>query len=389
MIAYKEEWLNNLQVRNEASLANDKLCISAQEKEQVFAAYPVGFYTPNPFVRIGLFILTCVILTFSMGLVSLLFLNSFNSDDFIGGIFIFFGFLIYGGLELMVSKRHYKSGVDDALMWAAAGCIITGLNTAINTPAQINALLVFVLALLLFLRFHNAIMAAIAGLALLAFVFLSLVKLGEMAKAIAPFVIMMASALLYFFVKQNITSGKWKLYTNGWLWLSVTALVAFYAAGNYFIVREASVAMFNLELKEGENIPFGWLFWIFTVAIPVVYIVRGLQKKDAVLLRVGLLLVAAIVFTVRYYFHVMPAEIAMVLGGIVFIVLAYAVMKYLETPKQGFTSKDQNETFFMDKLQVESLVIAETFTGPALPETDAGVQFGGGSGGGGGASGEF
>jgi Ca2+/Na+ antiporter len=169
----------------------------------------------------------------------------------------------------------------------------------------------------------------------------------------------------------------------------VVALVCLYAAGNYFVVREASVAMFNLNLAEGQSIPFGWLFWIFTVAIPIACIVRGLQNKDAVLLRVGLLLVAAIVFTVRYYYHMVPAETAMVIGGMIFIVLAYALIKYLHEPKYGFTYKEQQDKFFMDKLQVESLVIAQTFAGPAAPSADSGTQFGGGSGSGGGAGAEF
>ena len=120
MIAYNNEWLNNLQVRNEADKANEDNCISKEEKEKIDAAYPAGFYTPNPFVRIGLFILTCVIAIFSLGLVSLMFLSS-GSEKTIGGLFLFFGVVIYVALEVMVSKNHYRSGVDDALLWMAAG----------------------------------------------------------------------------------------------------------------------------------------------------------------------------------------------------------------------------------------------------------------------------
>ena len=212
--------------------------------------------------------------------------------------------------------------------------------------------------------------------------------MGSLAKAVTPFVLMIASALVYFFLQQQIKAGKNKFYTNGLLVISVVALVCFYAAGNFFVVREASIALLNMDLKEGESIPLGWLFWIFTIAIPLLYMARGIQKKDVVLLRTGLLLVAVIVFTVRYYYHVMPAEVAMLIGGIVFIALAYALIKYLQEPKYGFTYKEQNDQFLMDKLSVESLVIAQTFSGPSLP-TDTGTQFGGGSGGGGGASGEF
>ena len=79
----------------------------------------------------------------------------------------------------------------------------------------------------------------------------------------------------------------------------------------------------------------------------------------------------------------------MVMGGILFIGIAYALIKYLYEPKYGFTYREQDEPFFMDKLQVESLVIAQTFSEPRLPSSDTGTQFGGGTGGGGGATGEF
>jgi hypothetical protein len=388
MIAYNNEWLNNLLVRTQADKACGIQCITAPEKEQVYTAYPVGFYTPNPFVRIGLFILTLVILIFTMGLCSLLFLTS-GGDATIGGMYVFFGLLIYGVLEVMVNKKHYQSGVDDALMWMAAGCLVGGLNVVSNILWQGNAILIFILAVYFFIRFTNAVMAAIASLALLAILFSTIIKFGAVAKAITPFVLMIASGLIYFFVKKLLQNEKLKHYYNGFLLVSVTALVCFYIAGNYFVVREASIAMFDMELKDGESIMLGWLFWIFTVTIPIIYMIRGIQKKDGVLLRVGLLLIAAIVFTVRYYYHIIPAETAMVIGGILFIGIAYALIKYLHEPKYGFTYKEQDESFFMDKLQVESLVIAQTFSGPQLPTTDTGTQFGGGTGGGGGASGEF
>ena len=385
MIAYNNEWLNNLLVRNQADQANEANYISKAEKDQVFAAYPVGFYTPNFFVRAGLFVLTFIIVFFTLGFFSLFFLDH---TEHIGALFVFFGFVVYGALEFMVNKRHYKAGTDDALMWMAAGNIIGGLNGLTNISFQTNAIIVFFIAFYLFLRFTNSVMAAIASLAFLAIIFFSLTRLGTVAKAIAPFVIMTASALVYFFTRQQIKAGKWKHHTAGMLFITVTMLVCVYAAGNYFVVREASIAMFNLELKTGQDIPFGWLFWVFTIAIPLIYMTRGVQKKDPVLLRVGLLLVAAVVFTVRYYYHMLPAEMAMVIGGIVFIVIAYALIKYLHEPKYGFTYKEQHDAFFMDKLHVESLVIAQTFSGPSLP-AETGTRFGGGTGGGGGAGGEF
>lgn len=389
MIAYNPQWLNNLLLRAQAEKAAAAHCISEEEKQAVFAAHPAGFYTPNVFVRVGLFILTVVILVFGMGLISLLFLSS-GSEKIFGGMFVFFGLCFYGGLELMVSKNHYRSGVDDALLWTSAACIIGGINALGPVAAEVNAVIVFFTASFLFLRFTNAVMAAIAALSLLALLFLVLTRWGPAASAITPFVLMPAAALLYFLSKKLLRAPQWKQYTDGLMLVAITALVCIYVAGNYFVVREASIEMFNLSLAEGQDIPLGWLFWLFTLAIPLLYILRGIQQKDAVLLRVGLLLVAAIVFTVRYYYHVLPAETAMVLGGILFIAIAYALIKYLHTPKHGFTYKEQKaDKNFMDRLQVESLVIAQTFSGPVQPGSDTGTRFGGGSGGGGGATGDF
>lgn len=387
MIAYNNQWLENLQVRNQSDTAADRHLISSEENAGIAKAYTVGFYSPNIFVQIGLFILTCIIVQFTLGLVSLMFLSVVN-DKALGSLFIFFGLAVYAGLEFMVKRNHYKSGVDDALMWMAGGAIIGGIN-AIGTVSWLaNAIIILAIALFFFLRFVNAIMAGIAAIALIAVVFLSVVKFGTIAKAVAPFLIMIVAALLYLWAQALLRKKHMKFYYTGLQVITVIALVCFYTAGNYFVVREASVAMFNLDLKPGETIPLGWLFWFFTIVIPLAYISRGIQKKDAVLLRIGLLLVAAVVFTFRYYYHVLPAETAMVIGGILFIAIAYFLMKYLHEPKHGFTHKEQDEKLLLDKLNIESLVIAQTFSGPQLPG-DTGPQFGGGSGGGGGATGGF
>jgi hypothetical protein len=387
MIAYNEQWLNNLYVQDEANRAFESDCIGKEEKERILLAYPAGFYSPNFFVRIGLFILTCIIVQFSLGLVSMVLFSTFSNEG-LGAWFIVYGLLVYAGLEFMVGKKHYKSGADDALMWMAGGAVIGGINAAADVSWLTNALIVLILSLYLFLRFTNAIMAAIAFMAFIAVVFLCFIRLGPTAKATTPFLIMIVAGLLYLGIKRLLERKSVALYTTGLTVMCIAALVCFYVAGNYYVVREASIAMFKLDLQENESIPLGWLFWILTAIIPVIYIVRGIQKKDPVLLRVGLLLVAGVVFTVRYYYHVLPAETAMVIGGIFFITLSYFVTRYLHEAKYGFTHKEGQEVFFMDKLQVESLVIAQTFSSPQTP-ADAGPQFGGGSGGGGGATGEF
>jgi O-antigen/teichoic acid export membrane protein len=133
-----------------------------------------------------------------------------------------------------------------------------------------------------------------------------------------------------------------------------------------------------------------WLFWILTVATPLFYIYRGVRKKDHLFIWTGLGLVAAAIFTIRYYYHLIPVEWALISGGIVMIAIAYGLIRYLKTPRHGFTSQEASSKNLLENLHLESLVIAETFGGPSTvkaPSND--FQFGGGSGGGGGAGGQF
>ena len=385
MIAYNHTSLENLLTRKETEKAYRKGYISEAEKENIYQAYPVSFYTPNIFVRIGLFILTVVIGLFTLGLLGLLFMDQI--EDVIGGLIVFFGLLNYAALEFMVKRNHYKSGVDDALTWISGISIVGGLNILTNLSWQTNSIIIFIVSVFLCARFINIAMAGVAGISVIAFIFLSFVRLGEMAKALAPFVVMITSAMLYLFAAMKMKDQNWKHYGNGLVILSIVALISFYAGGNYFVIREISIALFGLRLQNGENIPFAWLFWLLTFLIPVLYIVRGIQIKDVVFLRTGLALTAATILTVRYYYDLLPLETAAVIIGTILITVAYVLIKYLQEPKYGFTYKKEEDPNFDEKLQVESLIIAQTFT--QQPKPDDGFQFGGGSGGGAGASGEY
>src|ERR1700744_2919941 len=109
MIAYNKTWLGNLRLQQQVKNHVHQSDISGDEFKAIAEKYPVGFYTPNIFVRVGLFILTCIIILFAGGLLSLMALsgNIVNTS----GWFIFLGILSYGSLELNISQQHhYRSG---------------------------------------------------------------------------------------------------------------------------------------------------------------------------------------------------------------------------------------------------------------------------------------
>src|SRR4028119_76336 len=171
MLVYSKESFDNLHVHDQLNVAFSEKCIGKDERENVKIAYPTGLYTPNIFIRIGLFVLTIIIVFFSAGLFAMFFLSS-ASEKTLGATAIFFGLVAYGALEVIVQQlRHYQSGVDDALSWISAGLIIGGFNGIFNMPVLANCLAVFLVCLYLALRFADRLMSAISCIALLATVF--------------------------------------------------------------------------------------------------------------------------------------------------------------------------------------------------------------------------
>lgn len=278
MIAYNPIWLNNLLFRRKAFEAFNKSCIIREELDAINNKYGEHFYSPNLFIRIGLLLLTLVIMLFSFGLFALITLNVF--DKIIGGLCVFFGMLCYAALEFIVrSKNHLCSGVDDALIWGSAFAFFCGISLLMEPDNLSYCLIAFVISLIYTVRFGDAAMSAVCYVSLLGVVFFSCIQIGSAAKAIVPFLLMTLAAIVYLLVKRKMGYPVNLLYYKCLEVVLIVALLSFYLAGNYFVVRELSNEMFDMNLAKNETIPLGWLFWIFTIAMPVVYIFRGIQKK--------------------------------------------------------------------------------------------------------------
>ena len=286
----------------------------------------------------------------------------------------------------MKRKQYYNAGVDNVLMIMVIAFIVSAFFISdYETSWLVISGVTMVIALWLSIRFTDAFMAMVSYCCLFIFLFLLYLKAGNIAKATAPLMMMAVSALVYFVMKKMINS-KTFMYRFCFKAVTFLTLVTFYASGNYFIVKEVSNQMFHLQLSLNDPIPFGWLFWILTLIIPPAYIIYGIIKKDFLVMRTGLGLIAATIFTVKYYYTILPVEMEMLIAGIILIALSYALIKYLATPKYGFTSNDLYPSK-KETLNAEALIIAETFN--KQPTIESNGLYGGGSGGGGGATGEF
>lgn len=385
MIIYNETWLSNLRRLHAVEQDYQDGLVPEIEWHAVQKASEHGFYSPNVFMRVGLFALTIITSVFSSGLLTAIVLSNGGIDNF--GWPLLLAIVHYLALEYQVRvNHHYRSGVDDALLWISAGLLCTSFVMATDAEGFGLACFVFLLAGILSLRFTDAVMSAVCYLAFLAMVFFGWQKIGSLGNATMPFIMMLVSAGVYRLIRLKLDSVETRFYTHCMLVLQVASLLSLYAAGNYFVVKELN-GMLNGTVS--KSIPLGWFFWAWTVTMPLLYIYGGLKQKNAILLRSGLLLIAAAAATYKAYYRLMPVEYTLVLCGVAALLIAYLVNRYLSTPRNGFTRKQLRKDYLMEELQIESLIVSESFSETAVPLEENGREFGGGQFGGGGSGGGF
>jgi len=388
MIAYNTKWLANLRLKD--MLKKDEAAgrITEGEFKAIMDQYPAGFYTPGTLARVGFFIITCIVVLFAYGLIALMAAGADIFDS--PGFPVFLGLVSYVGLELMVYvKHHYRSGVDDALLFLSACMILAGLFMAFSgfgDRANYATLcgIAFLLFLVLSLRFIDILMAAACCFCLFAFIFFTWASLIASGLTTAPFIMMLVAGGGYWLSYTSMS--KFVDHENCFTVAQIVCLVTLYAAGNYYIIQKLSD---DLNGQVNSVVPFGSFFWVWTIMVPFVYVGLGIRKKDVIMLRTGLLLTAAAVITFRTYFHVLPLDMALTIGGALLLGIAYGIIRYLKTPKYGFTYTESQGEHMTDRLKVESLLVAESFSSHTPAPADNSVKFGGGDFGGGGSSGNF
>ena len=384
MQAYKSSSLYNKYVRQKASEAFHSKSISAASYEKIVQAHSFDLYTPNYFIRIALGLLTIVAVLFSTLLIWLI--SGESGDNATVALLMLTAVICYTALELFVrSKQYYNAGIDNVLMCSVVVYILSAflINDYANSYI-ITSGFMLIICLWLCIRFTDAFMAMLSCCSLLLLVFFICMKMGDVGKTIIPFILMITSALVYFITKELLNKQQSSFYDFCFTSVLFLTLITFYASGNYFIVKELSDKIF--PDSTGNSIPLGSFFWIFTITIPPAYLFWGILKKDVLFIRTSMGLIAATIFTIRYYYTFFPAEIEMLMIGILVIAISYVLIKYLRTPKHGF-SFEKDAYNKNDLRNAEALIIAQAF-GKKTSESK-GFEFGGGSSGGGGATGNY
>jgi hypothetical protein len=385
--AYNQEWIYSLHVIKQAKLWLKHNLIRPEQFNAINDSYKTPLFHPNLAIRILLFIATLIAASGVSGLGMLLFSDA--EDTTIAIALILFGLASFMILErAFIRNNHYKSGVTEAIIYLACGFVVMGVAMLVDfdliTLIQLTCLLVCAFAAF---RYLDIILTLAVMFTLSWMIFYHCFEAGGIFKNIIPFVFMITFSGFYFLVRKFKTDDL-KLWSDNLLILEVCCLVLVYAGGNYLVVRELSLEMMDLVVEPGEDIPFAFLFYFCTVAVPAVYLFAGIKTKNVVLIRVGLVTLAFSFFTFQRYFLSQYAEIFLMVAGSLLILGAIILMRYLKEIRNGFTSENILSSAWAN-LNMEAFIISQTMGGNQPEKIEVKETGGGGRSGGGGASTSF
>jgi hypothetical protein len=272
-------------------------------------------------------------------------------------------------------------------MYHACGFTIGGFAGLIDF--EILPTLIFSILILSFAayRYLDLLTTVSAFLALAYLIFFLFYEFGGLFQQVIPFVFIVCFAPIYFYFKSLKTKESLSIWHNNILIVEALSLLMIYLAGNYLVVRELSVNLMNMTIGEGEDIPFAFLFYGFTILFPAAYLYFGVKNRDVVLLRVSLLVLAFSVFTFKYYYGFGHPEITLTLSGLILLGVSLFLFNYLKVMQGGYT----RENILSEKwgnMNAEAFIISQTMGGNQV-KVDESFQGQGGSFEGGGSSGSF
>jgi len=387
MIVYDKRLLDNLVLVEEAKSLESAGFISKEQKDLIKKELPAFKRQSNILVRLGFFLLGAFLYLSICGVISLFGLSGESLFfDICCYIFAIAGFV---GAEFLAHQNYYEHGLDDAFILGAI--LNVGFAIAITTEGYelIIAIFVAVASFVLYRRYLHLLSLVIFCLAASAVLFYGLFEFGSIGKAILPFVAMLVSAGFYFFAKKIISNLKDSYYYKGLLIANSFCLILFYLSCNYLVVRELSAMLLGIEILPGKDIPFAIFFHVFTLVVPVLYLVQAIKTKDRIMLWISFLAIGFSIYTIRFYYSVLPIEVALTIGGLVLFAIAYFSIKKLKDKETGLTFKPDRINNSNALLNAEALIVASTFGLKPEVKTESPMDFGGGGFSGGGSEGSF
>lgn len=360
--------------------------VTPEQVTAIKAAYPRRFKLTNPFIDIGLFLFTILAVMSAYGLVATLVTGVDYAATGLGVSALLFGVgLLFFTNNLVKNSTLCRNGVDNALVLLIPMFVIGGLLVLISPtpPLWVSCLIALPFLLAMVWYTGDTILAYFALFAFYGAIFFRLLDYGW-GKQLLPFVLMAVSLALFLLSRRIAANAYYADVQSQVRWASLVVLVA---AGNYFVVRELNGMLAEGHHEESPEIPLRGLFWATTFGIPLVYGLLGFRQKSRMFIVLAVLGLAAAVATVRHYYGTWPLSVALTIDGAVLIGLGVLGIRWLGTPRHGFSDNDDGDAPLLVVKHVGTLTALQGTSNAQQHPT--GPRFGGGDFGGGGAGEQY
>ena len=192
MKAYNSINFFNRFVRKKAEYWYGKNLLSDKQYSEILNSYPGDFYTPNVFVKIGLFLFTSFIVLAVLGIYFLFFSSLLFSGNNTGSAIVtclLFAFACFAVLESIIrSRKVFNAGTDEALLYFGLVFLGVGLYLITDSFMKDSPLFFAIIALpfisLAVLRYADRIATLFLCLCIYTILFLMIMKLGDVAKIV-------------------------------------------------------------------------------------------------------------------------------------------------------------------------------------------------------------
>ncbi|MGX7667925.1 hypothetical protein [Flavobacterium pedocola] len=385
MLAYNKETMNNEMLATQAKSLYQMKFIPKKQLQDITSRLTLFNSSGNLLVRIGFFLLGCLLISAIIGFLALFAFPILDND--VENILFVYGIIGVVGAEFVARAGYFNHGLDDAFILSIPLFFCSGFGVTMETLTVVF-LMMIVLGFACCVRYAHTLSALIGCIGLVAFVFDMIANQKLIDALFLPFVGLVMALGLYFAAKKLEDNPKCDFYRNAIMAVRGFALLLGYFSVNYMVVRELSQDLMDIVVTPESDIPLAFIFYGLTFLIPVFYIGYAIRTKDRMMLLLGLFTFGYSFFTIRYYHQLMPLEIALILGGSALFALSYFAIRKLKDRKTGVTFEPERGSDSSLVLNAQALVINSQLQTKVMVSEDK-MPFGGGGFSGGGSDGGY
>lgn len=385
MIVFDKELLENTFLVSELKRLQQQGFVSNSQLAVIKGQLPVLKSNNTILIRIGFFVLGTFLFSSILGVFSLF--TSSLLDSHVGIMLFIFTIVGVIASEFLAREQYqYGYGLDDAFILGFQGFFCASIGSLFESPlAAFIALGVIGFAACI--RYLHTVSLLLSLIGITGAICYLVIEIKVVNTSFLPFILLFLAVLFYIIYAKMNTPDKLLYYTNSLWLLQGFSMILGYFALNYLVVRELSESLLGLKIAKGKDIPLAFLFYGFTFLTPLFFILYSLYIKDKLMLLIGFFTFGFSIFTIRYYYHILPIEVALLLGGFLLFTIAYLATKKIKDKETGITFKPERG-IQTDMLSNFEALIVNAHVDLKPMDSDSKMPFGGGgfSGGGSGES---